>query len=252
MGPQRIVREGRRASVHDIISRLESSFENSIVAIGLYGSTGRDVDREYSDVEMFCVLSKLGEDRRLEWADAGGKFEIELFGEDVVRRRAARLDEAWSVTHATFANPQRLCGDVSFFAELRRLVFEHSQNQFDDVIRAILVGELFEGLGKVRNAQLHGAHEQLPRVATRLAIMAELMVGLSHRHIYTAAGLATIESMKLEPRPSGHDELCEMVMRGELSAPDRISATIERYWTGVIEWAALRNLDLGDACKRPF
>jgi kanamycin nucleotidyltransferase len=251
-GPQAITREKRRANAEDLASRLDRAFGRSVIAIGLYGSTGREADREFSDTEMFCVLDEIGENRRLEWVDAGGKYEVELFGEDVVRRKASELDEAWPVTHAVFANPRRLRGDVKFFAELRRLVFDHTQSQFDEVIRNIIVGELFEALGKVRNSMLHRTFESLPRVVTRVAIMAELMVGLSHRTIYTSSGLATEESMKLTPRPTGHDKLCAMIMRGELSDPERISLVMEQYWKGVIQWAAARNLELAAACNSPF
>jgi len=248
-GPQPMDPEDRRAAVKHIVSRLDAAFGESVVAIGLYGSTARGADREYSDIEMFCIVRKPGEDRRLEWADNKGKYEIELFGEDVVQRKAAELDEVWPVTHAAFASPKPIRGEPAFFAALRRRVFDHTEGQFHDVIRAIIVGEMYEGLGKVRNSILSGTHESLPRVAMRIAIMAELMVGLASRHIYTAASLATEESMSLAPRPAGHDELCKMVMRGELNNPNQTSEVVERYWKSVIEWAAGAHIDLAPACR---
>jgi kanamycin nucleotidyltransferase len=189
------------------------------------------------------VAVRAGCDRRLEWVFGKGKAEVELFGEDVIRQKSAELDETWPVTHAVFANPKRLKGQSAFFDELRRLAFDHTEAEFHEVIREIIVAELYEGLGKIRNAMLHGAYESLPRVTMRIAIMAELMIGLAHKHIYTAAGLATAESMNLIPRPANHDELCTMVARGELSNPNRISNVVERYWKSVIEWAAAAHVD---------
>jgi kanamycin nucleotidyltransferase len=251
-GPQRIDINERRAVVEKIVSRLDSTFGDSVIAIGLYGSTARDADRDFSDIEMFCVLRNPGYDRRLEWVFGKGKAEVELFGEDAIRQRSAQLDEVWPVTHAVFANPKRIKGEPAFFAELRRLVYDHTEAQFDDAIRGIIVGELYEGLGKVRNSILSRAYESLPRVTMRIAIMAELMVGLAHKHIYTAAGLATAESMNLTPRPANHDELCLMVARGELNNPNRISDVIESYWKGVIEWVAVEHIDLAPVFNWPF
>jgi kanamycin nucleotidyltransferase len=188
----------------------------------------------------------------LEWADGKGRYEVELFGEDVVMRRAAELDEAWRVTHAAFANSKPIRGEDAFFGELIRRVLDHSEAESHNVIRAIIVGELYEGLGKIRNSMLSGTHESLPRVTMRIELMAELMVGLAHRHIYTSAGRATAQSMGLAPRPPGHDELCDMVRRGELNDPEQTSEVVERYWKGVIEWAVAEDMDLALACKWPI
>jgi KNTase C-terminal domain len=183
--------------------------------------------------------------------------------------RIAKLGAAWSPRFVTpdiadtSASHSYAVGDMdersktlrgkpAVFAELNRLVFDHAEDQFRDVIRNIIVAELFEGLGKVRNAKSNSNYAVLPRVAMRIATMAELLIGLAHKHIYTASGLATVESMALSPRPAGHDELCTMVMRGELDHPNRTSQVIENYWKGVVEWAADSNIDLARACRWPI
>src|SRR2546427_11832326 len=99
-GPQPMDRGDRQIEIERIVERLDSAFGRSIVAIGLYGSTARGADQPFSDIEMFCVLKKPDEDRRLEWVYGNGKAEDQLFGEDVVRRKAPELDEVWPVTHA--------------------------------------------------------------------------------------------------------------------------------------------------------
>jgi len=198
------------------------------------------------------VVNIAGENRRWEWADTNGKYEVELLGADVARRKAAELDEAWPVTHAKYANPRALRGEPAWFAELKQLVFDHSQAQFHEMIREIIVAELYEGLGKVRNSMLTARYDELPRVAMRIATMAQLLVGLAHRHIFTASGLAALESMQLAPRPSGHDELCAMVMRGELADPKRTSDVVESYWKSVVAWASETRIDLRPACKWPI
>jgi hypothetical protein len=53
-GPRPVDAEDRRATLKPIISRLDGAFGDSIVAIGLYGSTARGADREYSDTEIFA------------------------------------------------------------------------------------------------------------------------------------------------------------------------------------------------------
>jgi kanamycin nucleotidyltransferase len=124
-GPRPLARDQRLVVVDLIVARLLEAHRDHVVAIGLYGSTGRGADAPYSDIEMFCVIDRPGEDRRYEWIHGDGKAEVELFGEDVIRRKAAMVDEGWSVTHAEFAYPRRLRGDERFFSDLRALVFAH-------------------------------------------------------------------------------------------------------------------------------
>ena len=58
--------------------------------------------------------------------------------------------------------------------------------------------------------------------------------------------------MNLTPRPRNHDELCTMVVGGELNNPNRISDVVERYWKSVIEWAAVEHIDLAPVLSWPF
>jgi KNTase C-terminal domain len=131
-----------------------------------------------------------------------------------------------------------------FFHELRRVVFDHTESQIHDAIREVIVGELYEGLGKIRNSLSSETHESLPRVTMRIALLAELMLGLVHRHIYTTAWLTAVESMTLTPRPSGHDELCRLAMKGTLTDAQRTARVIEEYWASVIDWTAVQDIDL--------
>jgi len=41
-------------------------------------------------------------------------------------------------------------------------------------------------------------------------------------------------------------------MRGTLDDPKCIPDVIERYWKGVVEWAADQDIDLALACRWPF
>jgi kanamycin nucleotidyltransferase len=250
--PRPLTRAQRLVVVDSFVARLLEAHRDHVVAIGLYGSTGRGADGTYSDIEMFCVIDQAGEDRRHEWIHGDGKAEVELFGEDVIRRKAAMLDEGWSVTHAEFAYPRRLRGDERFFTELRELVFAHPDETFAEVERAIIVDELYEGIGKVRNAAASGDFAKLPSRACRIALMSALLLGLARRKIYTAAGLDLVESMRLDGRPEGHDELCRMVMSGELADSKRLSITLEQHWRGVVEWIDREGLDMSPSLKRPF
>ena len=251
-GPRPLTRAQRLTVVDSIVARLIETHREHVVAIGLYGSTGRGADAPYSDIEMFCVIDRPGEERRYELIHGDGKAEVGLFGEDVIRRRAAMVDEGWAVTHAEFAYPRRLRGDERFFHELRELVFAHPEETFAEAERGIIVDELYEGIGKVRNAVATGDFVKLASRACRTALMSALLLGLARRKIYAAAALDLSESMQLTGRPDGHDELCKMVMAGDLADSKRVALALEEHWRGFVEWIEREGLDMSPSLKWPF
>ena len=50
------------------------------------------------------------------------------------------------------------------------------------------------------------------------------------------------EPLTLPDRPDGYDELCRMVMRGELADAARIAHTGDTFWRGVETWAEAHDL----------
>jgi kanamycin nucleotidyltransferase len=131
-------------------------------------------------------------------------------------------------------------------------VFAHPDETFAEVERAIIVDELYEEIGKVRNAVATCDFAKLASRTCRIALMSALLLGLARRKIYTAAGLDLAESMRLAGRPEGHDELCRMVMSGDLADSRRVALTLEHHWQGVVEWIDREGLDMSPRLNWPF
>ncbi len=59
--PYPIEHQERMKLANIIAERLMKRYDESVKAIGLYGSLTRNEDGPYSDIEMFCVLRTGGE-----------------------------------------------------------------------------------------------------------------------------------------------------------------------------------------------
>ena len=116
----------------------------------------------------------------------------------------------------------------------------------------IIVGELYEWMGKLHNARHTGNHALLPQLACQFAESVALILGLVHRHCYTTGATMMAESRQLASRPAGYDQLCALVMTGTLSDPDLVTARLIALWQGLGPWSVANQIILDKHLDWPF
>lgn len=251
-GPEAITREDRRTLVNDIVVRAQQHRGRDVLAIGVYGSLARGEDGPFSDVEVLCVLRTIGEDKTHEWTTGPWKAELNLRSRDVVLAEAARIDGDWSLTQSALARIRPAYDPEDFFVQLRETVYTHSQAQLDLAMRDLIIGELYERMGKLRNARDAGWTALLPELAVAMARHGAFLIGLANAHLYATSGRLFEEALTLPNRPDGFDALCELAMSGNLGDPPAIHTVCETYWSGVIAWCNSRGLEIVSKERIPF
>jgi kanamycin nucleotidyltransferase len=131
-----------------------------------------------------------------------------------------------------------------FFPRLRDAALLHPDHAFEEVIRDVIVGEIYERIGKVRNARAEGNDACMPYLGVELTKCGACLVGLDRRHLYAASSRMFQESLELPGRPEGYDALCRMVMTADLADPARIADAADAFWSGIEKWAAERGIQI--------
>lgn len=230
----------RLALAREVAERARQRFD--AIAVGVYGSLARGEDGPYSDIEMFCVVA--GEvDETFEWMHAGWKVEVDLHGREYLVRDAANVTETWSITHGCYLDVMPLHDPGGVFAELAAIVRGIPRPVFDRAIERLIVGELWEAIGKLRNAR---ARDQSPPPGFLYYILkiGYWMIGLANRRTYSAATNAWSEALALPDRMAGYDTLCRVASAGDVSDGARVFDACEGFWTGVAAWATARGLGI--------
>lgn len=243
-GPQAQGRAERLLVVDRIVADLHRVYGDTIRAIGLYGSLARGTDGDFSDIELWCVLTTPGVDGCEEWVYGPSKAEVDLYGEDVMLARAVEVDDMWPLKQGELMNCRPLFGDMAFFAELRTLVMSPPKSAFDVVIAEMVVGEIYEWIGKLRNGVARGELDFLPMLSCEFAHHVALMVALAHRHVYGSGGAMMRETLALPSLPVGYSRLAELVMAGELHDKAKLVAVLEEVWAGIGPWLAQHEIAL--------
>jgi kanamycin nucleotidyltransferase len=226
----------RRARLDEFLVRLNNQYGPRLLLAALYGSMARGEDGPHSDIELFCVLEEPGLDESLEWIYGPGKAEINLLGPDVARREASRVEENWSLSSGQFTGAQLLYGDAGLLEELRQRALSVSHESRQAAVASIVVGELYEWIGKLRNAA--GTDLPLAPLACDFTVVLAQAVGLANGRRYSSSMRQLSEVLTFPDLPDGFSELCQLVAAGDLRDPARVSQAIENAWSGLEPWLA--------------
>ena len=251
-GPQRVDAATRLALAGRIVDWLKAEHGNRLIAIAVYGSVALNADGPFSDIEIWAAIKDGDEDIDLshEWVWGPGKAEVNVMSETALTNYAAEFDELWPMTHGQFAHARPLYeapGREGFVEEIRQLALSFSDGDRDAALAEAIVGNVYEDIGKLRNAAALGRTGPVPRLACELADQAACFAALARRHSFRS-GSTLIQEAQAFDGPDGQAELLALVGSGDLRDPAAVTAVAERYWAGLCAWAQARGLDLTTRC----
>ncbi|MGI9235253.1 MAG: kanamycin nucleotidyltransferase C-terminal domain-containing protein [Woeseiaceae bacterium] len=244
-GPISHTKRERQAVLDRIVADLQRTYGDRIALVAVYGSMARGDDLPHSDVELFCILlGDSGINFTREWVYGPGKAEVNILSEDVARAKAALLDDRWARCKGQFLFARHLAGDSILLDELRDLVSSPTPEAFNAVIKEMIIGELYEWMGKIRNAQSEGNVGAIPALACFFVEHVAQMLGIAHRRCFTTGAKTLSDSQRLPRRPSGYDALCDLVMCGKLNNPQVVADHVEACWESLAEWSECEGIAL--------
>ncbi len=244
LGPDQLDHPHRLKIAGEIAEKLKDHYGERVLAISIYGSLAKGTDSPFSDIDMDCVLDGLDSDHTLEWCGGGWKAEVDLFSVSSILKKAAEVGPKWSISHGIYVHYIPIFDPTNLYIHRRKTALMQPEIKFRRAIRDLIVGEMYGNQGKILNAGCRNDFTPLPFYAAMQARWGALLIGLANRYLYSTSARIFIESMELDGRPGGYDELCRLVMNGSLSDPEQILAACERFWQGVGQWAQEKGIRL--------
>jgi kanamycin nucleotidyltransferase len=226
------------------IQQRAMTLRDDVIAVAVYGSTARGDDGPYSDLEMMIVVEEADTDFSHEWTAGAWKAEVNFLGHDVALDDASELDGDWAMTKGQFAFALPMHDPEDIFTSLRKAVFAHPAEAFNTCIREVIVGEIYELVGKWRNMRATRDFSYLPICTVKLAQYGACALGLAHHTLYSTSARMLHESLQLPNRPAGYDALCQCVLRGMLHEPLVLMGLCEVFWRGLVTWAEAHGIAL--------
>lgn len=232
----------RLALAGQLEAEVRAHYGERVLATGAYGSLARGDDGPYSDIEMHCIVRGEGIETSHEWSAGPWKAEVDVYSLDVVLRAAAELDGPWAMTHGAFVTVLPFYDPHGLFPQLAAAALNHADAEVNAVLHDLVVGEIYELIGKLRNACAAGEQAPLAYYAVGLARHGACLIGLANRRLFTTSARWFPEALALPGRPAGYDDLCALVTSGDLGDADRLAQAANGFWLGLETWCSARGL----------
>jgi kanamycin nucleotidyltransferase len=248
-GPQPISAEERRQNAQEIAQALQAHYGERLLALGIYGSLGRGTDGPYSDIEMHCIVQGEGIDECFEWSTGPWKAEVDVYSPEVILGLAAEVEGDWAITHGAYVKVLPVFDPGGFFPRLKETVLSQPEEVFRWRMKEVIIGDLYELVGKARNAWAAQTLGCLPEYALHLARGTAGLLGLAQRYLFSSSTTFFEEALRLPEQPAGFEALCRRVMSGKLSSPRAILREINALWEGLELWAQEQGIELHESLE---
>jgi len=249
--PASTSRDEKLEIINLIKNKLLSIYKADIIAIGVYGSLALGNDGPFSDIEMHVVTKDGIKIKSYEFIYEKFKIEINTKQKNEFLNEAMMVDDSWAIRVGMFINILSIYDPNNFFNDVRKLPFHVPDAAIRETMREFMIWEPYETMAKIRNNYNCKNFNYLPLGAKDLIWQTSKLIGLANKQYYSTRARTFEESLKMNSKPSGYEELVFCVMDGKLNDKEYIYKLCEGLWLGLNDWYAELGIDY-KVIKLPF
>lgn len=172
-----------KALSHKIVEK----YGEEILAVCIWGSTAKKLDRPYSDLEMLTIVRDGVEIPSISYLNHGMVVGIDYYQETDFLKDAHRVTGDWALAADQFRNRIVLYDPTGWFSKLDRAVADSDKVDASNVIRHRTTG-LFEGIEVMKNAKLSNDETGVRTAGFYFAFdLAKLVLLLNKKYILTSS-----------------------------------------------------------------
>ncbi len=226
---RQVSHEERVQLARKIAPQIITSYKNAVLAICIYASTAKSLDRPYSDLELLCVITDNLEIQNKRYIHDGLLVEIDYFQESKFLREAAEVGWDWPLGADQYRNMIVLFERDNWLKKLEKAVTENDRADFTRELRwAILT--MTESLAAVRNARIKRDYRDLRTRAFYLASDAARVVFYQNRKYVLTTSWFWKQLFECKKQPKGFRRLIDVVAGFEKSTNAELVDAVEELW----------------------
>ena len=235
--------EKRLELARTIASRLVDAYKDAALAVCVYGSTAKKLDRPYSDLEIFCVVTDSLELKNKRYVHNGLLVEIDYFQESNFLKEAVRVGWDWPVGTDQYRNRIVLFERDNWLKKLELAVAENDRANFAEELRWAVLS-VTESLAAVRNALIKGDPRDLRTRAFYMAWDAARVVFLCNRKYVLTTSWFWKQLFECQEQPKNLRNLIDIVAGFTKSTQTELVNATEKLWLETMKMAQTREVSI--------
>jgi kanamycin nucleotidyltransferase len=239
---RRIGHTERMQRADEALKLLRRRYGTRLLAVGIYGSTAREEDGPFSDLELTAIIRGKGIDRRHEGIVHGLKYTVDVTTMDVIRRELTRLDIGWPLVAGIYLVARPLYDPTGVYPRIRQLYRRMIRRDFRPAVRKEFVTDFYERFCKFFNAAERGDAAQIRYLAIYLFYWLSPLMGLVNR-LYL--GGATYQPERILAMPGtlrSYRQLGHAILAGDLCDTRKIVRTVRTLYTELVRYTRASRL----------
>lgn len=147
--------EERIQIANRLTNMMIEKYGGDILLGGICGSTARNADTEYSDLEMLFILRDECKAKSFDFTYKGIPVEVLVKKVADVKKDIEEIRLDWPLKMGTLFNLKITCGDKAILESFRKLLESVPQEKFNEFI-AEKAPLCYEGFGRLRAVKIRG------------------------------------------------------------------------------------------------
>jgi kanamycin nucleotidyltransferase len=212
-----------------IASQILDTHNDAVLAICIYASTAKKLDRPYSDLEIFCVVSDGLEVKNKRYVYDGLLVEIDYFQESNFLKEAKRVGWDWPLGADQFRNRIVLFERDNWLRTLEKAVAENDRADLAEELRWATL-TMTESLAAVRNAHFKRDQRDLRTRAFYLAWDAARVVFYHNRRYVLTTSWFWKQLFECQEQPKELRKLVDIVAGFVKSTNSELIDAAKELW----------------------
>ncbi|HEV2120417.1 MAG TPA: kanamycin nucleotidyltransferase C-terminal domain-containing protein [Candidatus Bathyarchaeia archaeon] len=225
----KVSHEERIELAKKIASQILDTYKGAVLAICIYASTAKRLDRPYSDLEIFCVATDGLEVKNKRYVYDGLLVEIDYFQASNFLKEAARVGWDWPLGADQYRNRIVLFERDNWLKKLEKAIAENDTADFTEEYRWAIMS-MTESLAAVRNARLQGDQRDLRTRAFYMAWDTARVVFYHNRKYVLTTSWFWKQLFECQEQPRGFRKLIDLVAGFEKSTNSELVDATEELW----------------------
>ncbi len=240
---RKVSHEGRIDLGRQIASRIVDTYKDAVLAICIYGSTAKNLDRPYSDLEILCVVNDGLEIANKAYIHHGLLVEIDYVQESNFLKNATKVGWDWPIQADAYRNRIVLFDHDNWLKKLEKAVEENDRADLTEEIRRASVA-MTESLAAVRNAHIKGDQRDLRTRAFYMAWDTARVVFLDNRKYVLTTSWFWKQLFECREQPEGFRNLIDTVAGFTESTQTELVNATEELWRTTMEMIRHRRVSI--------
>lgn len=236
--------EDRIRIAEQLREKIVKEYGNEIIAVCIWGSTAKSLDRPFSDLEMLTITRDGVEIPAVLYLYEGLVVGIDYFQDSEFLKDSRRITGDWAVAADQFRNRIVLYDPTKWFSRLDEAVASSDRLDTNGTIRHRTAG-LFEGLEVMKNAELSNDEVGVRTAGFYFAWdTAKLMLLINRKYVLTSSWFWK-QARECTVKPDKFWRHIEILAGfGKLASVEQIISSAEEMVEGMVKIAESRGISI--------